>query len=361
MAPIVCPNGEHPDIAWWISLDKTQAIWKTIWESVERYHLFNYKKEPLLDLIHPLSYMKGMKIGYFSPSQTFSKNLKKDCKVTMIEWKSLLSQKKIKLPFSLVHCPYKTSEWEDFIGDGTSTGCAAHSNQEYAIINGIEECIERHVNMKIWYNHITPPSIDINTIDDPDSLQIIYLLRKNGVILNILNTTTLNDFWIPSIMIICKNNAGGINTLITSSCKSSIGEALKKALEEAIQWQTRWFLLKKYPNFLPWKNYSNIKYFYQHILFYAQKKNEVYLNFLLHKSKKEKYNNSFVKNDIHYFCSLLRNLNRDCYIFDLFSTHPNFYVYKVFITDTYQLYRDHNQRFLSNIPHNGNRHPHPYW
>jgi hypothetical protein len=29
--------------------------------------------------------MKGMKIGYFSPSQTFSKNLKKDCKVTMIE------------------------------------------------------------------------------------------------------------------------------------------------------------------------------------------------------------------------------------------------------------------------------------
>jgi hypothetical protein len=36
-------------------------------------------------------------------------------------------------------------------------------------------------------------------------------------------------------MIICKNNAGGINTLITSSCKSSIGEALKKALEEAIQ------------------------------------------------------------------------------------------------------------------------------
>jgi ribosomal protein S12 methylthiotransferase accessory factor YcaO len=62
--------------------------------------------------------------------------------------------------------------------------------------------------MKIWYQKITPPMINIETVNDLEVLRLIKMLRDNGVELSIFNTTSLNDFNIPSIMILCKNNAG---------------------------------------------------------------------------------------------------------------------------------------------------------
>lgn len=361
MAPICCPHWEHPDIAWWISLEKNEALQKTIWEAIERYYLFNFKPTKKLKKINIFSYMNDLWISYFSKSQSVSKTLKWIRNIWVWTWYSLISDKKLEIPYSFIHCPYKPIKWEDSIWEWTSTWCSAHRTRELAILNWIMECIERHVNMKIWYNKITPPKINIDSIKDSEIQYMIKLLNNNGVELHILNTTSLNDYWIPSIMIVCKNNAWWINVLITASCKSSLRWAIIKALEEAFQWQTWWFLMNKYPNFKPWKNYSNVKYFYQHILFYANKKNEKMLEFLFKKNQTENYKNIEVKNSLSEIKKLFKKLWKDCYIVDIDCQIPWFYVNKVILPGAYQLSRDHSQRFLSNLAKIYNKYPHPFW
>lgn len=360
MAPICCPHGEHPDIAWWISMDKNEALQKTIWEAIERYYLFNFNSTNKFNKIDIFSYMKNLWIWYFSPTQKISKNIKKISNVWLWTWYSLISGKEINLPYSFIHCPYKAEKWEDYIWEWTSTWCSAHRTREFAILNWIMECIERHVNMKIRYNKITPNEININSIDDDTIQYMIKLLNNNWVSLNILNTTNINDYWIPSVMIVCKHNAWWINALITSSCKSSLRWAILKSLEEAFQWQTWWFLMNKYPNYKPWKNYSNIKYFYQHVLFYADVNHEKYLKFLIHNNK-EDYKNIEINNSLKHIKEQLKEKWKDCYVVDFKCDIPWFYVNKVFLPWTYQLSRDHSQRFLSNVTKNYNKYPHPFW
>ena len=361
MAPICCPHWEHPDIAWWISMDKEEALHKTIWEAIERYYLFNFVQTDEFKKINMFSYMKKLWIWYFSSSQAISKKIKKISNVWMWNWYSLINNREIKMPYSFVHCPYKTVKWEDFIWEWTSTWCSAHRTRELAILNGIMECIERHVNMKIRYNKITPPEIILDSIDDDSIQYMIKLLKSNWVKIHILNTTNLNDYWVPSVMIVCKNNSWWINSLITSSCKATLKWAISKSLEEAFQGQTRWFLMNKYPNFKPWRNYSNVRYFYQHVLFYANKNNEKYLKFLFDKTTKEKYKNIGINNSLNQIKKILKDNSRDCYIVDFKCDIPWFFVNKVFLPWTYQLSRDHSQRFLSNVTKSYNKYPYPFW
>ena len=361
MAPICCPHWEHPDIAWWISMNKEEALQKTIWEAIERYYLFNFNPANKFKKINIFSHMKNLWIWYFSPKQLIAKSIKKISNIWMWTWYSLISNKEIDLPYSFIHCPYKPEEWEDFIWEGTSTWCSAHRTRELAILNWIMECIERHVNMKIRYNKITPPEINIESINDETIQYMIKLLKWNWVKLHILNTTNLNDYWVPSVMIVCMNNAWWINALITSSCKSSLKWAITKAIEEAFQGQTWWFLMNKYPNYKPWKNYLNVKYFYQHVLLYSNKKYEKYLDFLIKNNKKENYKNIEVDNSLDWIKKILEDNKKDCYFVNFKCDIPWFYVSKVFLPWTYQLSRDHSQRFLSNVTKRYNKYPHPFW
>ncbi|PZM86765.1 MAG: hypothetical protein DLD55_04750 [candidate division SR1 bacterium] len=360
MAPIVCPNGEHPDIAGGISLHKNEAIRKTIGESVERYFLFNFKKGNYFIRTSPFKFFDKLNISYFSPHQNTS--VKQNSIFRVYSGYSLLTGKEIQFPLSFIYTPYKHDSDEDFIGEGTSTGCAAQQSEDLVVLNGIEEVVERHVNMKIWYHKLYPPKIDISTIRDQEIQKMISMLEKNGVTLDIFNTTTLNGFSLPSIMIIARNNAGNLNLLVTSSCKATLRDALKKSLEEVFQGQTWGFLIKKYPNFKPGRNFKNIKYFYQHILFYAEKKNEKYMNFLLKSADYEKYYNYSIERSLSSYKKLLQRHGSDCFVFDLKATVPGFFVKKIFITNTYLLNRDHNFRFLK-LPNNKkpiNHYPHPY-
>jgi hypothetical protein len=66
--------------------------------------------------------------------------------------------------------------------------------------------------------------------------------------------------------------------------------------------------LKKYPDFKANSDYSNIKYFFNHILFYSDKENEKYINFLDKNKKEIKYKNKKINANISNYKKIIASL-----------------------------------------------------
>jgi len=147
------------------------------------------------------------------------------------EWsvvEDVLSKEKVLIPSEMV---YLNKTNYPPIRDIISTGLAAFSTLQGAIIHGLCECIERDAFVLFWMLGYGRFKIDINTIEE---IEIKILLNKAyhaGLKVDIYDIST--EFDVPVILtIIKKENSDGF--YVACAANFNYGKAIRKALEEGL-------------------------------------------------------------------------------------------------------------------------------
>jgi len=109
---------------------------------------------------------------------------------------SLTKNKNVLIPANLIF--FKADGCKDDFSD--TTGLASGNNIEEAILHGLCEVIERHLQDVIHWNKIKVPSINIESICDYDLKRIITKIQSKGMITLHLSYLT-SDFKIPVIRV----------------------------------------------------------------------------------------------------------------------------------------------------------------
>jgi len=117
----------------------------------------------------------------------------------------------------------------------TTTGFAAGNCVEEAILQGLCECIERHVILTFIERRLNAPSININSIYDAEAKKIISKLTRAGVKLFIKDFSF--GFGIPSVGILAYDSKGPEPVRIYCAAGTSLNRdiAMIRALTEVAQ------------------------------------------------------------------------------------------------------------------------------
>ncbi len=209
-----------------------EAMAKSIWEAMERLCNYSWKSENI-------QLLTSKESSQFIDLSTFSKNSSiKNKAMGWVDGWNLFKEKKAYLPAQLVYLNYHKQKDEPLLDyPHNSTGSAGGAFPEHAILNGIYEIVERDSFMGIYLNKISPPVIDLKSINDARIDYLIKLFTRYNLKLYVLDTTT--DIGIPSFvsLVFDKTGAGpaigigakaGLRTI--DAIVGSIGEVLMTRL-----------------------------------------------------------------------------------------------------------------------------------
>ncbi len=207
----------------------TDALSKSIWEAMERFCNYSWVKRNTI-------YTTGKNKKYeFIDLSHFSKDPKiKSKKMGWIEGFDMFENKKVLLPAQLVYLNYHFQRQEPHLGyPHNSTGSAAGSSKDMAILNGIYEVIERDSLLGIYLNKITPPIVDLKKLHDKEIDYLVSKFKKYNLELYILNSTT--DLGVPSFLSLVLDRTGagpavGIGAKAGFNVKSAIIGAIGEVL-----------------------------------------------------------------------------------------------------------------------------------
>lgn len=118
----------------------------------------------------------------------------------------------------------------------TWSGFAAGNSLEEAIIQGLCEVVERHVIAKIVERRLTIPLIDISTIDDPISRELIRKYENAGIQLHLKDFS--QNMGLPSVGLIAYDaeaSFDGVRFVCAVGTALSREYALQRALSEVAQ------------------------------------------------------------------------------------------------------------------------------
>ncbi len=118
----------------------------------------------------------------------------------------------------------------------TWSGFAAGNSLEEAIIQGLCEVIERHVIAKILEPRLATPLIDVSTIDDPISSELIRNFESVGIQLFIKDFS--QNMGIPSVGLIAYDAEAsfeGVRFVCAAGTAMSREYALQRAISEVAQ------------------------------------------------------------------------------------------------------------------------------
>ncbi|MER8070618.1 TOMM precursor leader peptide-binding protein [Streptomyces sp. NPDC094034] len=126
---------------------------------------------------------------------------------TAIDWvrgRSLTTGRARYVPACAVYLPYRFPKNHRAWFDPISTGLAAGSCHEHAVLAGLMEVVERDASVVFWENRLTLPSLDLTNLPDGVPRRIVDKLTAAGVAVTGKDLTT--DLGIPAFAIRCQED-----------------------------------------------------------------------------------------------------------------------------------------------------------
>ncbi len=165
-----------------------------------------------------------------SEGETVPEQLDESEEIEWLKGWSLTHNKHRLLPLALCLLDYR-APGKRWIGDADSSGCAAGSCIEEAILHAIFELVERDALGIWWYNEIPMPTLSPGVLRDSHTNNVCEQLAAEGWRTWIHDITT--DFGIPTAVAIAENAAG--EWVLGSAAHLNGATACRKAVMEL--WQ----------------------------------------------------------------------------------------------------------------------------
>jgi ribosomal protein S12 methylthiotransferase accessory factor len=227
--------------------------------------------------------VKPAGFGLFSPSQ-YTKEyfpyspFKETTKIAWVEAYSLVHNKPLFVPACFTYMPYVPHPQETRIRDSNTTGQAAGSSLEEAILSGIYEVVERDAFTIMWLNRMSLPPVDLSSAKNEYTVRLLNSISSSNLKLTV-NYITM-DIEIPIFFAVLEDVSGGKPVAAVGAAADLNPEsALLQTVEEVIQTR-RWAkqLVEQRP--YPFEDFSEIKQFEDHVIFYAQQERKKALDFI---------------------------------------------------------------------------------
>ena len=361
-----------------IALTAEEAKSKAIYEVVERYcgstmvqKTVNY---PIKKVANNLNYIHPKLLIQFNNSQyTDDFPYSKINNNSMLEWVQGYSHSDRKnklIPAFSVYLGYNLiSSLPQKYFPSSSCGLATYSSFDEAVVRGIFELFERDSAMRVWLSRKGVARIDIETIKNSKIQYIIQKIKAEDLLVDICFEA--NSLRIPTIIVLIHASDRKI-PFVSFGLSSGIKleEAILKALLEAIMVRNTLDYLHKSRKLKKYSDYTEIKEFVDHIMYYAypstsskwkflisgemigyDEVNKFYINGLAHLNNLDSLVGHLKKNGLE---TISIDLSND--VSKKFGLH----VVRVIIPGLMQMDYDYNFRFLGHKNCSINQNPHPF-
>lgn len=203
------------------SIYKENSLMASMGEAVERYcasiRLTNEQKD--------IKNIEKININNITRSNTKRDNVSKR---KWTEVSEFITLKKKLVPSELI---YLFNPDYLPIRDIISTGLAAYSTLEGAIVRGLCECIERDAFMLFWMLSCVNFKIDIDTINQKEIKILLNKAHNSGLKVDIYDITT--EFGVPVILTIIRKE-GVEGFYLSCAANFDYRKAIRKSLEEGL-------------------------------------------------------------------------------------------------------------------------------
>ena len=255
------------------NFDLQKSFMGTLGETVERYCPVFYNKENMI-----LSSYKNLKVHAIPPSEyalfhekqyaqenyplhRFDENIE-------LHWDKCMditNGKETWVPGACIYLPWSCEK--QWINVSTSTGLAAHTNWDKALLVALHEVIERDSFSLTWWQKISAPKIII----DEDISHFIHERFPASYEWHFMDITY--DLGIPTVYGICFGEAEyGKFVAVGTATRDTYGEALKKVILEMGQSVSYFrYLLGEKKNWQPSENFHTLLDFEDHSILYIKK------------------------------------------------------------------------------------------
>jgi ribosomal protein S12 methylthiotransferase accessory factor len=178
------------------------------------------------------------------------------------------------LPFSLCH-----ATGEEPICYSTSNGAACGTSLEDAILRGLLEVLERDAFQLVWLNRLTLPRVDWR--EDPDMLAFDRrYFRPSGLTYDAVDLSIFHR--VPTVLAVVRGRSRNEAPFgVGASAGATVMEAWRRAFAEAFAvrlWAQFMLVNGQARQYAP--DYSDIRTFDDHTLFYADWQHMRYVEFL---------------------------------------------------------------------------------
>lgn len=258
-----------------------RALVATLGEAIERYcTLFFDKDDMVRGTARELAphAVDPKLIRYFSREQIekdgdrLKTSFFTEDSVTYWVWGTSLTSGEPRLvPASQVYLNYKQDQDEVLPGRNASTGLAAGTTIEEAILTGLFEVVERDAFTIAWLQHHVGPRI---VVDDPDMKRVLeerFYVGHPDVRLEFFDITL--DIPIPSIFALMRRPAEyGPAQCVTSVSRLSMEDAVRKGMSELGQELPYLrFLRNQFDDWEPLPDFSDVVTFDHHFTLYSKR------------------------------------------------------------------------------------------
>lgn len=260
-----------------VAFDPTRAFVRAVGEALERYACGLYDpsgfvtatwedlKERALDpraLQRPTAdeYARRPRLAPFDPR-------------ARMRWTwgwDLRDGRALLVPAQLCWVTYNLVAGEPRMTSPTSTGWALHHTREEAIHTALREVIERDSFFVHWLARMTPPRLDLASVELPDVRGFVDEVRADGAEPHVLVTTT--DVGVPSFAVALVDRREGRPAFqLTLAAHPDPRRALRQAVEEAAMMRVSAAMREETPP--PPARMEDIELMSDHAEFYLHQRN----------------------------------------------------------------------------------------
>jgi ribosomal protein S12 methylthiotransferase accessory factor len=184
---------------------------------------------------------------------------------------SLTDRRPRLVPASLVYLNYRPAEGEANIGINASTGLAAGTTREEAILSALLETVERDAFTLAWMHRRPGRQIDIDDEDTKRTLRVRLWADRPSVDVSFFDLTT--DVRIPVVFVVMRRQAEcGPVACVGAASRLSPRHAVHKCIQEAGQnFPYLRYLLDTEKDWQPAADFSNLIDFDYHFLNYVKR------------------------------------------------------------------------------------------
>ncbi|WP_293575073.1 YcaO-like family protein [Phaeobacter sp.] len=241
--PTVISDGDRPRIpntsrqASGAGLTRTEALWSTIGEAVERYSASIYVHIPRVtaladDVYGGRAYLE--RLIHFTDKSFSARDVnfaRPDPEIER-DWimaKRLLDGSDTAIPASLALMGFDAPRESDILDRTYSTGLACHITQEQAVVSGLHELIERDAYSSYWLTGTAPGVLSHSLVKRHLPQNFYEQIELLGLNMRVLALRT--DCHTPVMVTVVAVPGGGVAT--GASCNLDPVQALRKAVVEA--------------------------------------------------------------------------------------------------------------------------------
>jgi thiazole/oxazole-forming peptide maturase SagD family component len=261
-------------------LTREEALWSALGEGIERYSAQIPQESRVASFVElgaaaidPRAFILYSERQYRSPDFTF-KRFDPGAPYSWIEARDLRSGEYRLAPLQIAALGAELHAGETPLCQPISTGIAAHSRRESALLTGLLEVIERDAFMATWQLRRAPPQIAIDeALRDELGPRVAGLVQHVGLRIDLYLLSTDNT--VPVVLCAIRR-ADNSACVVGAAARLRLSDAITKALVEA--WHTWVWGLSLEGN--PAVEAGEIVEFEQHVRHYFEPGNQGALAFL---------------------------------------------------------------------------------